>query len=175
MVLDSGMNYRCFFCLKRIVLESAGLSHCGSPTTHCGSPATPSYSSLAPSQASSGFRFAFFPSRETATLFRFFPHWRLTYTLFQQNGMAKAALKRDGLCEMLCRWRTTAIPRRGHREQGMTTQQQSRTRTPRIEQSATVNDVIRILEAEVARLFSFGAVVPHVQVKCIITCHYGGQ
>jgi len=33
MVLDSGMNYRCFFfSLKRIVLESAGLSQCGSPT-----------------------------------------------------------------------------------------------------------------------------------------------
>ena len=77
------------------------------PTLPCGVTETSPLRGWAPSPpslSSPGFRFALFPSRETATLFRFFPHWRLTATLFRQNGIAKAALHQleNSLRKMLC-------------------------------------------------------------------------
>ena len=58
------------------------------PTLPCGVTETSPLRGWAPSPpsiSSSGFRFAFFPSRSTAMTFRFSLHWRLTATLFRQN------------------------------------------------------------------------------------------
>lgn len=63
-----------------------------------------------------GFRLAFFPSQANATFSWFSLLWRFNAFLFRQNGMAKAAPKRNGLRKMLCCWHTAAIPRRGRGE-----------------------------------------------------------
>ena len=68
-----------------------------------------------PLLASRGFRFSFFPSRGTATLFRLFLHWRLTAALFRQNGMTKALLSAPPLANAHATDQRTVIPF-GHRQ-----------------------------------------------------------